>query len=169
MKTITVNTFSRELQKYVPVTVKTLVIQKRRLYLLARPNIQLLNEWGDAIGWAAPRNDGHLWCMPQRIGEYAIMSSGGHRLFFYAPSIDAMPDDVVQDIIAYELAHVCQIAEGDDRVPAQEPGVIDLSELDANELIDSWSFDPDSVDVWEAERRAAGATDMGGQACRSEP
>ena len=119
------------------------------------PNIQLLVEWGDAEGWGAQRKDGKIWCMQQRTDEYAIMSTRGHRLFFYAPSIDAMPDSIVQDIIAHELAHVCQAAEGDERVPVEELRLLDPREMDANKIIADWDFDPDSVDVWEDERRAA--------------
>jgi hypothetical protein len=119
------------------------------------PNIQLLDDWIDAVGWGAQRNDGRIWCMQQRSDEYAITSFGGHRLFFHAPSMDALPDNIVQSIIAHELAHVCQSANGDDRVPVEELGVIDPLEIDADEIIDDWGFDADSVDIWEAERRAA--------------
>jgi hypothetical protein len=122
------------------------------------PNIQLLDDWIHAVGWTARRKDGVVWLMQQRGSEYTIISTGGHRLFFHAPSMDAMPDNIVQDIVAHELAHVCQAAEGDDRVREEESGVLDLGELDANDMIDAWGFDADSVDVWEDERRTAAAS-----------
>ncbi len=72
-----------------------------------------------------------------------------------------MPDDVLQDLIAHELAHVLQDAEGisiiggdeDDRPVSANADRTKIYyeediELDADLLIEYWGFDPESIDRW---------------------
>jgi hypothetical protein len=77
-----------------------------------------------------------------------------------------MPDDVVRDLVAHELAHGVQNADGircvreysdGQAVYVLEDGSVfggncDI-ELDADLLMDGWGFDSESVDRWA---RAAG-------------
>jgi hypothetical protein len=58
--------------------------------------------------------------------------------------VGAFPDNLLQDLIAHELAHVLQWAVGRDM-----DGEDDLDvELEANELIESWGFDAYEMDDW---------------------
>jgi hypothetical protein len=43
---------------------------------------------------------------------YAQVKCPGHHLHFTAPAVAAMPDEVLQDLIAHALAHVLQDAAG---------------------------------------------------------
>jgi hypothetical protein len=73
-----------------------------------------------------------------------------------------MPDDVVQDLVGHELAHGVQFARGirerkcsdGQAVYVLEDGSLfgdtDKMELDADTMIRSWGFDPDSVYRWAA-------------------
>jgi hypothetical protein len=85
----------------------------------------------------------------------------GHRLRFRSKYVDAMPDDVFQDVIAHELAHVLRQAEGVRCIREYADGrahYVDRNghlfggnfeiELDADELMTRWGFDPESVDRW---------------------
>jgi hypothetical protein len=92
----------------------------------------------------------------------------GHQYEFRSKYVDVMPDDVVQDLVAHELAHGIQWANGirlerqysDGRaVYACEDGSpfggkFEL-ELDADEMMNFWGFDSESVDRWAL---AAGIT-----------
>src|SRR5262249_27503018 len=74
----------------------------------------------------------------------------GYVLRFCAPLVDRMPDAVVQDLVAHELAHVCQevgnVRQGRD---LYTKGAI---EEDADQTIEWWGFDADSVDRWAVEQ-----------------
>ena len=72
-----------------------------------------------------------------------------------------MPDDVVQDLIAHELAHVMQRQEGVVCVKEYSDGRADWVdrdgnwwggnfeiEWDADERMVIWGFDPESIDRW---------------------
>jgi hypothetical protein len=93
---------------------------------------------------------------------YGRVTRAGHLLEFHVQMTDAMPDAVVQDVIAHELAHcvqwssgymseyweVCKDIENAD-IPAGWPArIFDPKETDADEMINVWGFDSDSVDVW---------------------
>jgi hypothetical protein len=98
-------------------------------------------------------------------GSPAYGSAGrrGHRLRFAAQSVDAMPDAVVQDLVAHELAHVLQNALGlfVIRRPEEDSdlfgypngavfGVWEM-ETEADDWIEDWGFDHDSIDDWALE------------------
>jgi hypothetical protein len=79
-----------------------------------------------------------------------------------------MPDELVRDLIAHELAHVYQSSQGVfcikqsrgigrvyvDR-DGQYAGDKDAIEDHANELIDEWGFDSCSISDWFHERDEA--------------
>jgi hypothetical protein len=80
---------------------------------------------------------------------------------FRSTTVDAMPEDVVQDLIAHELAHVVQFARGIRCVRVTSRGIATFQqrdgscyggnyeiEQDADESISSWGFDPESLDHW---------------------
>jgi hypothetical protein len=91
----------------------------------------------------------------------AMMDHYGYRFRFSSKRFDLMPDEVAQDVIAHELAHGMQAAEGirctreysDGRADyANEDGEYCGDNLDieygADEMIRMWGFDPYSVDEW---------------------
>jgi hypothetical protein len=72
-----------------------------------------------------------------------------------------MPDDVVQDLVAHELAHGVQYAHGIRGEREYSDGEVDWVrkdgswfggtseiELDAELMTDAWGFDSESVDRW---------------------
>ena len=76
--------------------------------------------------------------------DVAICGLMGHGLRFYSGDIDVMPDNIVSDVIAHELAHVWLIAAGQHNPldPEQD------SEYPADYQMAEWGFDPSSVYVW---------------------
>lgn len=76
----------------------------------------------------------------------AAVRSNGHHLQFDAAVVREMPDHLVQDLIAHELAHVHQGATG---LFYSMP--LHVLEQDANELMEAWGFDADAMDDWLAE------------------
>lgn len=91
------------------------------------PSIELADTWdgkkpGDA-GWA---------------------HRGGHSLRFARRRVEKMPDEVVCDLIAHELAHVFQWAIGEDLNSLDAFNI----EIIADEIMESWGFDAESIDRW---------------------
>jgi hypothetical protein len=91
------------------------------------------------------------------VDALADVSRGGHLLRFHAGIVGQMPDDVVCDLIAHELAHVFQDAGGLTPVPDDPdlwrwPGGEMLRGLDvevhANEMVWNWGFEVESIDEW---------------------
>jgi hypothetical protein len=93
--------------------------------------------------------------------DCGVTGALGHRITFRAKDADAMPDDVLQDLIAHELAHVLQAAEGIHCVRQYRDGRADYADargeywggnLEIEEDADStmlwWGFDPESIDRW---------------------
>ena len=81
---------------------------------------------------------------------FATTSRQGMRYHFRSEYVDAMPDDVVQDLVAHELAHGVQSADGIRCVREYSDGRADFVcadgsprggrldiELDADEMMDS--------------------------------
>ena len=101
-----------------------------RYGVLQPPLIELLEDWG-------VREDGDL----------GAVSRGGHQIRFAADVVDAMPDDIVRDLIAHELAHVYQWAIGEDMTPDPEFGFLDIEEC-ADEMVRDWGFGVESIDDW---------------------
>ena len=88
---------------------------------------------------------------------WAKVSCNGHEMTFWSPVINHMPDHLVQDLVAHELAHVFQFAR-DDSVRRrgmggggiryctwQSPIVI---EVEANEIAEDWGFNSSAMDEW---------------------
>lgn len=58
------------------------------------PTIQLVGSWEfSERSWRQPK-------------ELAACGCNGHSLYFYAPVVDAMPEQHVKELVAHELAHV---------------------------------------------------------------
>ncbi|QEL15617.1 hypothetical protein [Limnoglobus roseus] len=88
----------------------------------------------------------------------AMASGHGFTLRFRAGAVDHMPENVVADLIAHELAHVEQSAIGiedqlnDEWNRIRDEGESDNPfEIDADDRMENWGFDPNSVDLyaWE--------------------
>ncbi len=107
-----------------------------------KPVIELLSDWSS-------RGRKDLACCARH----------GFILRFWSKRFDAMPDAVQCDVIAHELAHVHQHAVGwkivswnnsthitvDGNGDELFPGDV---EQDADDTMDFWGFDPESVDRW---------------------
>jgi hypothetical protein len=92
----------------------------------------------------------------------ACVTHAGHLIRFHAPSVDRMPDPVVCDLVAHELAHAYQYALGATVAWDLSPGEVDLldgdgdgsvflpgeMEEDAEMIMSGWGFDPESIDRW---------------------
>jgi hypothetical protein len=98
---------------------------------------------------------------PIRDEALGIVSMFGHWLRFYSEPINKLPDDVLQDLIAHELAHVEQDAAGIRCVKVYPDGRADFTcrdgsyfggnfeiEEDADTTMEDWGFDPESIDRW---------------------
>jgi hypothetical protein len=132
----------------------------KRIPLWARRRI--LKFWRESA-WDA--NHTRFWLLGDfRIniatGKHAAFGAvghAGHMIRFHAPSIAEMPDDVVVDLIAHEMAHVTQCAVGfvaescgGDMVSLEE-STYGEREWDADMLMEDWGFDVNSIDRWSAE------------------
>jgi hypothetical protein len=122
--------------------------------------------WGPTIelldGWSC-RDEGSG--EPDSLrGDIACVGCAGHVLRFFAPIVDRMPDSVVCDLIAHELAHVIQYAFGArietdketcDRVFIFPNGDVcrpgDL-EIDADDMLVAWGLEVKSIDRWTLEQ-----------------
>lgn len=103
--------------------------------------------WSPAISMAKD------WAISDRVvrqpRDCAACGRCGHCLFFYAPVVDAMPVQHVEELIAHELAHVVQDASGDcSQTDRSEPRWNDPCEEIADEIMNDWGFDPWAMDEW---------------------
>jgi hypothetical protein len=91
----------------------------------------------------------------------AEVDNHGHRLRFRGKPLKDMPDDVLQDLIAHELAHFLQSARGIRCVRQYADGRADFVdwngdhwggnleiEEDADCTMTFWGFDPESIERW---------------------
>lgn len=84
--------------------------------------------------------------------DIARCCRNGHLLRFWAPAVDAMPDHLVQTLIAHELAHAYRASVGifvmdPENLPTASEGEKD--ELEAMRLLcDEWGFDDTELDDW---------------------
>jgi hypothetical protein len=91
--------------------------------------------------------------------DFAIGKSD--RDLFRAEYVEAMPNDIVQDLVAHELAHGLQSARGIRCIREHDHrsaefvdcdghcfgGQYDI-EVDADRTLSLWGFDPESFDRW---------------------
>jgi len=113
-----------------------------------RPIINYASGWNDDGDCPVPEGE-------HRVGVFGSCSRTGYVINFYAPRVREMPDDVVMDLAAHELAHVWQHARGitinddADQPHAELDGeywgsFADL-EQDADWAVQDWGFNPDGV------------------------
>jgi len=83
--------------------------------------------------------------------DIAACGHSGHVLFFHASVVDTMPAVHVEELIAHELAHVIQHANGEmPQTDRSVPRCLDDSESDADEIMEQWGFEPSAMDKWIA-------------------
>jgi hypothetical protein len=111
------------------------------------PRIELLH------GWTGGRGDDVVY--PDEgehdQGAYAAVMGKGYIMRFCSQTVDHMPDEVAQSVIAHELAHVFQSAIGVFERSDCEPGSGELEE-NADDLMEFWGFPQDAVDEWAADQ-----------------
>jgi len=107
--------------------------------MMIAPRIEVLNGWIGGSGDSIVGSERHCGALG---GVYAR----GHCLRFHALSVDRMPEEVVRDLVAHELAHVYLQAIG----VADEMEQGDLEQA-ADEVMDGWGFDSCSIDEWAVE------------------
>jgi hypothetical protein len=78
----------------------------------------------------------------------AAVCNRGHSLKFCAPFVRALPDPVVQDLVAHELAHVYQAACGMELISDPTVMASVMLEWEADELVLDWGFDVYALDEW---------------------
>ena len=123
----------------------------RRIPLWARR--RLVGHWRDdcrngTVSHMSPRIE-LLGDWVERDRAFGCIGRAGHRIWFWAPIVDAFPEEHVAELIAHELAHVYLFAFG------QEEGTNrrlhrwdDPIEEAADELMEEWGFDPYDMDDW---------------------
>jgi hypothetical protein len=74
------------------------------------------------------------------------VSANGHQLWFFSRIVARMPDNLVCDLIAHELAHVYLKAVGAEFLDQSE------EELEADLLMERLGFDADAMDTWALEQ-----------------
>ncbi len=77
-----------------------------------------------------------------------MVSLSGHKIQFWSKVVRHLPDGVVRDLIAHELAHVTQWARGQDL----NTDDCFMVEFEADELIEEWGFSSESIDDWYRQR-----------------
>ena len=88
-------------------------------------------------------------------GDWACCRDRGHTIYFWTEFVSAIPDDLVPDLIAHELAHVHQWACGHDlasglaqtRMGWVEFGTLEI-EIDADEQADDWGSSSTALEDW---------------------
>jgi hypothetical protein len=106
------------------------------------PRIELVHGWRDGRDIILPEED-----LPTPGDPFAAVFGKGYLLRFRAPLVDRMPDGVVQDLVAHELAHVYQQTIDLKRYFGYAPCPGELEEH-ADECMERWGFDAESIDRW---------------------
>jgi hypothetical protein len=120
----------------VPLIPKDLDIASLpRSVTVIAPRIELLH------GWTGGRVDDVVY---PDAGEhdqdaYAAVFGKGYLMRFRSRTVDQIPDEVAQILIAHELAHVFQYATGLLERFGCEPSS-EMLEEDADELVKSWVY-----------------------------
>ncbi|MFQ5464240.1 MAG: hypothetical protein ACE5E5_16640 [Phycisphaerae bacterium] len=99
------------------------------------PTIEVLNDW------------------PERCErDLARCCKNGHHFRFWAPAVDAMPDHLVQTLIAHELAHAYRASDG---TFVMDPQNLPTADEDRNDEFETmrlvcyeWGFDDTELDDW---------------------
>ena len=85
----------------------------------------------------------------ERDRDLACVGRAGHSILFLASIVDVLPEEHVAELIAHELAHVWLIAGGqEDASNKSLHRWDDPVEIAADEVMDYWGFEPDSIDDW---------------------
>ncbi len=83
----------------------------------------------------------------EHCGAFVTVAAMGHKLWFHAPSVARMPDNVVANLIAKGLAHVYQWATEPELFDdPDDPGNTEYLEGDANQKVESWGFELYSIE-----------------------
>lgn len=129
---------------------------------------RMLKHWRDdstiysQLCQLAPSIEMSEWCPdnPDEDGEGKIWGQAkfnGRKLWFSSIVFDRMPDEIAQDLIAHELAHVLQYSFGwdeeivdDCHVMRRGDDVMTAGELEqwADEIMQDWGFDDTAMDDW---------------------
>lgn len=110
---------------------------------LISPSIEILPPW-----WIEDGRDDDM--NPLR-GVMGAACRKGHSLKFHDAIVDALPDNLLADLIAHELAHVWQESIGLEKRFGFEPEPGDL-EQDADEIMEHWGFSAEAIDEWTVEQ-----------------
>lgn len=107
----------------------------RMMPQILSPNIELLDVWSQ-------------W----KDGDFGHCTNNGHRFVFWAPGVDAMPDNMVQVLIAHELGHAYRNAIGRDIFdPANPPTEAEEREEEFQTRLTVevvWGFDEEALSEW---------------------
>jgi hypothetical protein len=81
--------------------------------------------------------------------DMAVCGRAGHSLYFYAPLVDALPEQHVGELIAHELAHTVEYASGEyQRTDRSQHRWFDDVEIVSDEIMECWGFDSCAIDEW---------------------
>ena len=104
------------------------------------------------------------WWSQQNGRTFAACFQRGHVIRFWSPLIDLLPEELVEIVVAHELAHTYLAVVGntyemtpDDWKAYSQGGVAyawDDEELDVQEVMECWGFDEDALDRWIADNRS---------------
>lgn len=115
------------------------------------PKVELLSGWVGACEEHIVPDKKHPRGSKWRWAE---VFPKGQVMRFHAPFVDQLPDKILGDLIAHEIAHVYQFAVGPERLFG--PGVLEPTrgqyEEDADRIMLDWGFDLESVDRWADEQ-----------------
>lgn len=84
--------------------------------------------------------------------DLARCCKNGHHFLFWAPAVDAMPEHLVQTLIAHELAHAYRASEG---IFVMDPENLPTADEERNDELETmrlvfyeWGFDDTELDDW---------------------